>query len=227
MKHTPLKLLFFSLGLVIVGFSGCSQTEDPEQKQSRYEEILTRAEQGDAKAQYNLALMYYKGKGVPQDDQEAAKWYRKAAEQGNAKAQNNLGIMYYKGKGIPQNYQAAAKWYRKAAEQGDAKAQYNLGLMYYKGKGTPQNYQKVVKWFCKLAEQGDAKAQYNLGFMYHEGKGVPQNYVQAHMWYNLAAANLTGEVRESAIKSRDLVAKQMTREQIAEAQRLALEFQPK
>ncbi len=190
MKHTPLKLLFFSLGLVIVGFSGCSQTEDPEQKQSRYEEILTRVEQGDAKAQYNLALMYYKGKGVPQDDQEAAKWYRKAAEQGNAKAQYNLALMYYKGKGVPQDDQEAAKWYRKAAEQ------------------------------------GNAKAQNNLGFMYHEGKGVPQNYVQAHMWYNLVAANLTGEVRESAIKSRDLVAKQMTREQIAEAQRLALEFQP-
>ena len=39
------------------------------------------AEQGDAKAQFNLALRYYKGEGVTQDYAEAAKWYRKAAEQ--------------------------------------------------------------------------------------------------------------------------------------------------
>lgn len=39
-----------------------------------------RAEQGDARAQFGLGLMYDAGQGVPQDDSEAAKWYRKAAE---------------------------------------------------------------------------------------------------------------------------------------------------
>ncbi|MCH8098520.1 MAG: sel1 repeat family protein [Proteobacteria bacterium] len=38
------------------------------------------AEQGDAEAQFNLGLMYYKGRGVPQDYAEAVKWYRLAAE---------------------------------------------------------------------------------------------------------------------------------------------------
>ena len=49
------------------------------------------AEQGIARAQFNLGLMYVKGQGVPQDDGEAARWYRKAAEQGDPDAQNNLG----------------------------------------------------------------------------------------------------------------------------------------
>ena len=44
----------------------------------------TMAEQGVAKAQYNLGLMYYKGEGVPEDDKQAVKWYRLAAEQGLA-----------------------------------------------------------------------------------------------------------------------------------------------
>ncbi|MGH7181126.1 MAG: tetratricopeptide repeat protein, partial [Nitrospiraceae bacterium] len=83
------------------------------------------AEQGDAKAQYNLGVMYDKGQGLPQDYQEALKWYRKAAEQGQA--QNNLGAMYDDGQGVPQGYQEALKWYRKAAEQGQVQAQYNLG----------------------------------------------------------------------------------------------------
>jgi TPR repeat protein len=42
------------------------------------------AEQGYAKAEYNLGLMYDKGEGVRQDTNEAFKWYRLAAEQVSA-----------------------------------------------------------------------------------------------------------------------------------------------
>ena len=40
------------------------------------------AEQGDAKAQYNLGVMYAKGEGVAQDYAQAAEWYNLAAAQG-------------------------------------------------------------------------------------------------------------------------------------------------
>jgi TPR repeat protein len=36
--------------------------------------------------------MFAAGKGVPQDDKQAVKWYRLAAEQGHANAQYNLGL---------------------------------------------------------------------------------------------------------------------------------------
>ena len=58
----------------------------------------TRANAGDAAAQFNLALMYDFGRGVPQDDVKGAAWYRQAAEQGYAKAQYNLGFMYATGR---------------------------------------------------------------------------------------------------------------------------------
>jgi hypothetical protein len=51
-------------------------------------------------AQNNLGWMYLNGKGVAQDDAEAAQWYRKAAEQGFADAQNMLGWMYQNGQGV-------------------------------------------------------------------------------------------------------------------------------
>jgi TPR repeat protein len=60
--------------------------------------------------------------------------------------------------------------------------------------------------------------------MYATGRGVPQDYVQAHMWINLAASRPTGEERETAAELRDLLRTQMTPEQIAEAQRLAREW---
>jgi hypothetical protein len=48
------------------------------------------AEQGDARAQYNLGYLYDNGQGVPQDDAKATNWYRKAAEQGHSGAKKAL-----------------------------------------------------------------------------------------------------------------------------------------
>src|SRR5690349_9664224 len=57
------------------------------------------AEQGHARAQYNVGNMYDNGQGVPQDYATAVSWYQKAAKQGNAGAQGLLGVMYDKGQG--------------------------------------------------------------------------------------------------------------------------------
>jgi len=40
------------------------------------------AKQGYAKGQYNLGTMYANGRGVPENDKTAVKWYTLAAEQG-------------------------------------------------------------------------------------------------------------------------------------------------
>ncbi len=111
------------------------------------------AEQGDAKAQSNLGLMYDRGLGVTQDYAEAVKWYRKAAEQGFARAQSNLGFMYRKGRGVPQDDAEAVGWWCKAAEQGNAGAQNNLGVMYDKGLGVPQDYAQAHMWYNLAASR--------------------------------------------------------------------------
>ena len=82
------------------------------------------AEQGDARAQTSLGVMYMydRGQGVPQDYAEALRWYRKAAEQGHARAQNNLGGMYENGRGVPQDYVLAHVWFNlSASRQTDSK----------------------------------------------------------------------------------------------------------
>ncbi|MEE2933713.1 MAG: tetratricopeptide repeat protein, partial [Pseudomonadota bacterium] len=104
------------------------------------------AEQGDAFAQFRLGMMYDQGRGVPQDDKTAVKWYRLAAEQGDASAQYNLGLMYRDGYGVPQDDKIAVKWFRLAAEQGDASAQSNLGVMYGFGLGVIQDHIYAHMW---------------------------------------------------------------------------------
>jgi TPR repeat protein len=83
------------------------------------------AEQGAARAQYDMGVMYDNGLGVAQDYAEAAKWYRKAAEAGDLDGQRNLGLMYGLGRGVPQDYVQAHIWFNLAAAQGDAAAKFN------------------------------------------------------------------------------------------------------
>ena len=116
------------------------------------------AEQGLARAQGILGVMYRKGEGIAQDKREAVRWYRKAGEQGLARAQNNLGLMYEKGEGIAQHKREAVCWYRKAAAQGDAKAQNNLGLMYYNGEGVITDDHEAYIWFSIAKANGDEGA---------------------------------------------------------------------
>ena len=60
-----------------------------------YEQYSELALNDDANAQYNIALMNYKGLGVNQNYKLAFFWYEKSALNGNAAAQNNLGHMYH------------------------------------------------------------------------------------------------------------------------------------
>jgi TPR repeat protein len=124
------------------------------ESQFDFAETKTLAEQGQAEAQFYLGVMYNNGEGVPQDQAEAVKWFRKAADQGHAPAQNNLGSMHRKGEGIPQNDAEAAKWYRKAADQGFAEAQHNLAIMYNYGRGVPQNDAEAYVWSSLAVKSG-------------------------------------------------------------------------
>ncbi len=121
------------------------------------------ANQGNARAQYNLGVCYKFGKGVEKDWKEAVKWCKMAADQGNSHAQYNLGICYQTGQGVEKDYKEAVKWYKMAANQGNARAQYNLGVCYDDGEGVDINPKLAAFWYCKAAAQGDANAKRWLG----------------------------------------------------------------
>ena len=149
------------------------------------------------------------------------------------------------------DYAAAFAGFRILAGRGDAAAQNYLGVMYGAGKGVPQHYAEAVKWYRRAADQGYAAAQNNLGLMYEAGQGISRDYVRAHMWFNLAAARapagspaaeedallyllflpepVVGEeyLRKQATRSRDRVARRLSPEALASAQRLAQGWRPR
>ena len=86
----------------------------------------------------------------------------------------------------------------------------------------PQDNSEAFRWYHKAAVQGYVIAQCNLGIMYCTGRGILQDDVMAYKWFNIAAA----KDHEDAIINKGLISKRMTREQIAEAQKLSREWKP-
>lgn len=143
--------------------------------------------QGDALAQFGMGLLYKHGRGVTQNNQQAAELYRKAAEQDIPAAQNNLGIMYANGEGVVQDFQQAAQWYRKAADHHVAQAQYSLAMLYLNGTGLTQDSPQAIKWLRLSAEKAYAPAELELGMLYNSGTGVTPDRQQAIFWLLKAA----------------------------------------
>jgi TonB family protein len=119
LRRGPILVALFTLGLggsVIAG-----PMEDGQTAYDRGDypaaQLLWRplAEQGIARAQNNLGVLYENGKGVPQDINEALKWYRLAAEQNYGGAQNNLGLIYALGRGVARDPVRAYMWFSLAA----------------------------------------------------------------------------------------------------------------
>ena len=119
-----------------------------------------------------------------------------------------------------EDYLTAMKELRPLAENGHVSAQLLIGVMYHISQGPTQDFKEDAKWYDLAAEQGNNEAQFYLGEMYNNGQGVPQDYVEAYKWFNLAAAY----GKENAKSQREIVEKKMTKQQIAEGQRLSREW---
>jgi TPR repeat protein len=147
------------------------------------------ANQGHAKAQFNLAVAYSFGRGVPKNTAKAMEWYQKAAAQGHAEAQYHLATTYYEGNnGVTKDLAKAAGLFQSAAAQENVNAQGMLGVMYSKGEGVPKDLAKAAEWWQKAAEQGATQAQFKVGWMYRNGLGVPKDSAKAAEWFKKAAA---------------------------------------
>jgi localization factor PodJL len=80
------------------------------------------AEQGNAAAMHNLAVLFATGVDGPADSDSAARWFQKAAELGVKDSQFNLGILSAKGVGMPVDLEESYKWFALVAKTGDRDA---------------------------------------------------------------------------------------------------------
>jgi uncharacterized protein len=117
---------------------------------------------------------------------------------------------------------------KERAAAGDPEAQFSLGKNYEAGRsGLKKDYAEAASWYRKSADQGNVYAQASLGILYHSGKGLPHDDVQSEMWLTISADHAPVNDRDTIVEMRDSVAAHLTPQQIAEARRLAHEWQPK
>jgi len=118
MKKILLSLLFVSLSLLANDYNKGVDAYNAGQ----YEQALTLwepyAKEGNVKAQYNVAKLYYDGNGVKQNYRKALYWYVQASDQEYAKAYAQIGLMYCKGEGVLKSYKKAVPYIQLAFDNG-------------------------------------------------------------------------------------------------------------
>lgn len=121
------------------------------------------AEQGNADAQYAVAVLYREGWGVDKNMEIAAGYYQKSAEQDHRDGMFEMGWFYQAGEGgLTQDYEQSAKWYQKSADKGHPAAMYGIASLYYNGMGVERDTDAAMFWYQKSAVAGFPPAQHFL-----------------------------------------------------------------
>lgn len=192
-------------------YDGTDDVENTDLRQGKYW-LLKAAEQGYAKAQYQLGYIY-----DYVDGKIASDWYKKAAENGNTQAMIALAELYDDDIDRNKNLEQSIYWYTQAAEHHDAQAMLELARINYYEKDSKtlamEWYLKSLSqarlekwkydgtlfrsdcsdkeawhWYIKAAEQESYYVPVIIGDMYNcARKGVKQDTTAALQWYLKAA----------------------------------------
>ena len=183
--------------------TAASQRAHGEERQKRFDDLLSKAEAGEPGAQVDLATMYRicYGSGTCEIDFDSAlKWSLAAAEQDYADGMLSVGYTLASCPTRPsdraadassctRDFSKALNWIRKSAEHGSAQGQWLMGILYSGGmeQETLWNIRadssKSLNWFKQSAEQGEPLSQYALGLSYSRRR----DNITAESWYRKAA----------------------------------------
>lgn len=181
------------------------------------------AQDGDARAVYELASKAADGPANQRDPKLALRLFERAAVAGLAPAQFRVGNMFEKGIGTQRDLALARVWYQRAAERGNAKAMHNLAVLHAEGASGKPDYAMATEWFRRAAELGVRDSQYNLAVLLGRGLGAPTDLAQSFVWFSVAA----GQGDEDAGRKRDEVAQRLKPEDLTAAKGLASSWKPR
>src|SRR5205823_14706145 len=107
--HSLVRPFLFALSPMFLLFAGllsnphcasASQVQESVATAPSLDNLKSRAEDGDAKAQFSLAVHYLRSNPAAPDYGSAIYWLRASASQGHTQAHFFLGCLYHAGEGI-------------------------------------------------------------------------------------------------------------------------------
>ncbi len=188
--------------------------------------LLSSAEKGDARAQYEYGAAYYHVaaggggyvvqvglNGGPANPAEAAKWFLRAAEQGHFEACYSISRMYDSGVGVIKSGVEAERWLKKAVQNSpkkDGGPEYTMGAFYSEDRpDLPKNEKEAAAWYRKAAVISAENAPWinsarNALALYHsDQKSSDFSLVKSYAWWSVAAVfgdSFSGGKREDLEK---------------------------
>ena len=183
------------------------------------------AAEGDLAAELTLGRLYFHGRGLPRNLEEAQKRFRTCADAKDAEAMFFLArtlIQQDDSGNIPKD---AFGWYQKASDAGHHGASYNLAILYRRGLAVAPNPDKALNLYQRAAKGGHVDAALSLGMLFEQGGPWPQDISRARYWYKKAAKlgsdialnNLAAMEIESASSREEMVKVRKLLERAAES----------
>ena len=170
---------------VALGFIYDTVDDNYQQAVASYQLAAT---QHDPIGEFNLGLVFEKGKGRAVDFAKAKELYQEAANLGHSQAMVQLAGIYFNGQVGSRDEEQALLWYKKAAALGEREALYQLGLLSETGVATKLDFSDAIHYYQQAADKGDAKALLALARIYQYGLGVAKDNQQAATYYKTLAA---------------------------------------
>ncbi len=102
---------------------------------------------GSDLARHNVAALYARGDGVPQDFAAATEWLLPLAGRGDADAQFKLAVVAQ----LAGRHNDALAWVRRAADLGYPWAQASVGVQHYEGRGVDRDLSLALQWYRRAA----------------------------------------------------------------------------
>jgi TPR repeat protein len=208
--------------LAFMHFAGDALSRDAHASLMLWKRV---ADLGNDEAEETVGFFYLDSVGTERDLKLAEVYFLRAAAKGNMNAMADLSLYYWLGFiGGGPDYEKSVHWTTKLAEIGHLPSQLDLMRIYSRGDHVAEDDKQAVTWALKAAKQDSIAAYMFLGDALAEGRGIARDPVEAYKWFNLAALHRESAVAVEATRRREEVAKDLTAEQVKQAQRLAFDW---
>ena len=120
------------------------------------------AANGDAKANYNLGIMYRDGLGIKKDDVQSLAHFIEAAENGHMLGNYAVGLAFLMGRGSDIDAKAAIHYFTEAALLGHAISPVEIGSLYFQGRLVEKDFVSAHFWWSLARDRNAPHASRNL-----------------------------------------------------------------
>lgn len=150
------------------------------------EELKKSTDTLDGDTLFELARMYYEGKGLGKDFVKALQLFTNSYDKGNSMAAIYLGEIYHEGNGVEQDYAMAYRYFSEASKNGYIYATKELAGMYLNGEYVKEDAVEATRLFQIAADGGETFAAAEVGYSYFSGRGTEVDYEKAYNYLKVA-----------------------------------------